>query len=79
MEGLKALCVLHNVNVLVILKNMFYKISGLSDSETLVIEQDKNGEFGIVDSMWRENRIFLIIIMKFSTIRKKLKIYPRIN
>ena len=56
MEGLKALCVLHNVNVLVILKNMFYKISGLSDSETLVIEQDKNGEFGIVDSICEERK-----------------------
>ena len=56
MEGLKALCVLHNVNVLVILNKMFYKISGLSDSETLVIEQDKNGEFGIVDNICEERK-----------------------
>tara|TARA_B110000967_G_C18465572_1_gene354783 strand:- start:277 stop:564 length:288 start_codon:yes stop_codon:yes gene_type:complete len=33
---------------------MFFKISGLSDKEILVIEKDKNDNFGVVENISKE-------------------------
>lgn len=74
MEGMKALCVLHRLDVLIIFKNMFYKISGLSENELLVIEQDKNCDFGIVDNISEERKQNILTnYYEITDYKKKIK------
>jgi len=73
MDGMKALCVLHRMDLLVICKNMFYKISGLSNNEMLVIEKDKNDNFGVIENISKE-RIQNILTNYYEIVDYKKKI-----
>lgn len=56
MEGMKALCVLHKIDILFIFEKMFYQISSLSEEAVNIIELDKKGDFGIVNSLSEERK-----------------------